>query len=126
VTVDLVDEEGTLTGGAIFPGLRMQLRALREYTTVLPEVEPGIPDTPLGRNTTEAMQTGVCRGVVGAVRALVEAYATQLNRWPHVLATGGDLALVSPLCDFVDTQVQYLVLRGVGVAYTKHLTTMGI
>lgn len=125
VTVDLVDDEGTLVGGAILPGLKMQLRALHEQTAVLPEVEPGLPDTPYGRNTTEAMQAGVCRGVVGAVRALVEAYASSLNRWPQVLGTGGDLSLVGPICDFLDTQVQHLALRGVGVAYMKHLKGMG-
>ena len=32
VTVDLVDEEGTLLGGAILPGLRAQFRSLHEYT----------------------------------------------------------------------------------------------
>ncbi|UCC31540.1 MAG: type III pantothenate kinase [Phycisphaerales bacterium] len=126
VTVDLVDDEGTLVGGAILPGLKMQLRALHECTAALPEVKPGLPETPYGRNTTEAMQAGVCRGVVGAVRALVEAYANSLNRWPQVLGTGGDLTLVGPICDFLDTQVQYLVLRGVGVAYMKHLKAMGV
>jgi len=125
VTVDLVDDEGTLVGGAILPGLKMQLRALHEQTAVLPEVEPGLPDTPYGRNTTEAMQAGVCRGVVGAVRALIEAYASSLNRWPHVLGTGGDLSLVGPICDYLDTQVQHLALHGVGVAYMKHLKGMG-
>jgi len=125
VTVDLVDDEGTLVGGAILPGLKMQLRALHEQTAVLPEVEPGLPDTPYGRNTTEAMQAGVCRGIVGAVRGLVEAYASSLNRWPQVIGTGGDLSLIGPICDFLDTQVQHLALRGVGVAYMKHLKGMG-
>jgi type III pantothenate kinase len=125
VTVDLVDDDGTLLGGAILPGLRMQLRALHENTAALPEVQPGIPELPYGRDTTEAIQNGVCRGLTGAVRGLVEAYATHLNRWPHVVATGGDVAFLAPHCDFLDTIVSDLTLRGIGLAYDKHLAEQG-
>ncbi|MCH7595575.1 MAG: type III pantothenate kinase [Planctomycetes bacterium] len=125
VTVDLVNDEGTLIGGAILPGLAMQLRSLHEYTAALPEVDPAVPELPYGRNTIEAMQTGVCRGVVGAVRGLIEAYSTHLKHWSHVVATGGDAELLLPYCDFVDTAVHDLALRGVGVAYSKYLATMG-
>ena len=125
VTVDLVDDDGTLLGGAILPGVAMQLRALHEYTAALPEVEPGIPELPFGRDTTEAMQNGVCRGVAGAVRGLVEGFAAHLNHWPQVVATGGDVTLLAPQCDFLDAMVRDLALRGIGLAYTKHLAEMG-
>jgi type III pantothenate kinase len=125
VTVDLVDDEGTFLGGAILPGLKAQLRCLHEHTAALPYVEPGLPELPYGRNTAEAMQTGVCRGLAGAVRALVEGYAVHLNRWPQVVATGGDLAFMGPHCDFLDTQVQHLTLRGIALAYVKHLRAKG-
>ena len=93
------------------PGLKMQLCALNEHTAVLPEVEPAMPELPYGRNTIEAMQAGVCRGLIGAVRALVEGYAASLNRWPQVIATGGDLKLIAPHCDFLDTLVELLERR---------------
>ena len=125
VTIDLVDDEGTLRGGAILPGLRMQLRALHEQTALLPEVEPAIPELPYGRNTVEAMQIGVSRGLAGAVRGLVEAYASVLNHWPQVVATGGDLNLVAPQCDFLDSLVEHLTLRGIGLAYRKHMEASG-
>ena len=126
VTVDLVDDEGTLVGGAILPGLRMQLQALHKHTATLPgDVTPEFTKLPYGRNTIEAMQTGVCRGVAGAVRALVEAYAAALNRWPQVVATGGDLPIMGPHCDFLDTQVRNLTLRGIGLAYTRYLAARG-
>ncbi len=125
VTVDLISDEGVLLGGAILPGLRMQLRALHEFTACLPEVEPAVPDLPYGRSTPQAMQTGVCRGMAGSVRGLVEGYATHLNRWPQVVATGGDLDLIAPHCDFLDVLVSHLVLRGVGIAYVKHLAQCG-
>ena len=57
--------------------------------------------------------------------ALVEGYAASLNRWPQVIATGGDLKLIAPHCDFLDTLVEHLTLRGIGLAYTKHLEAAG-
>lgn len=125
VTVDLVDDDGSFLGGSILPGLSVQLRALHEHTAQLPEVERGFPELPYGRNTVEAIQNGVCRGLSGAVRAIVEGYATHLNRWPQVVATGGDAAFLAPHCDFFDNVVADLTLRGVGLAYDKYLAEMG-
>jgi len=126
VTVDLVSDEGSLLGGAILPGVRVQLAALHEHTALLPIVEPAFPQDPIGRGTVEAMQNGVCRGLAGAVRGLVEAYATALNHWPQTVATGGDAVFMAPHCDFLDNVVADLCLRGVGLAYTKHLAAMGL
>jgi type III pantothenate kinase len=125
VTVDLVDADGTLLGGAILPGLDLQLRSLHEHTAQLPVAPHGIPDLPYGRTTVDAIQTGVGRGIVGAVRGIVEGYATYLTRWPQVVATGGDAPFFRPYCDFIDTFVSHLALRGIGYAYRKHLIEMG-
>jgi len=125
VTVDLVDDDGTFLGGAILPGVAMQMRALHQFTAALPTAEPGIPELPYGTDTVEAIQTGVCRGLVGAVRGIVEGYATHLNHWPQVVATGGNAALLMPLCDFIDTWTTDLTLRGIGLAYTNHLAALG-
>jgi type III pantothenate kinase len=125
VTVDLVDDDGTLLGGAILPGLDMQLRALHDHTAQLPEVPRGCPELPFGRNTIEAIQTGVCRGIAGSVRNIVEGYATHLNRWPHAVATGGDAEFMQPYCDFIDSFVAHLTLSGIGYAYRKFLTEVG-
>ncbi|MHC5111059.1 MAG: type III pantothenate kinase [Planctomycetota bacterium] len=124
VTVDLVDNDGVFQGGAILPGPGLQLKALRGHTAQLPDVALEIPQSPVGKNTAEAMQNGVCRGVTGAVRGLVESYATVLNFWPQVLATGGDLEMILPYCDFIDTPVENLTIRGIGLAYSKHLSQM--
>lgn len=125
VTVDLIDDEGTLLGGAILPGVDLQLRALHEHTALLPDVARGIPELPYGRNTVEAIQNGVCRGIAGAARSLIESYATHLNHWPQVIATGGDARFLQPYCDFIDTFVMHLALRGVGYAYSKYLVDAG-
>ena len=126
VTVDLVDDDGVLVGGAILPGLHLQFRALHEHTAALPAVARAVPDSPYGRNTTEAIQTGVCRGLAGAIRGLIEGYATSLNRWPQVVATGGDLEFMAPHCNFLDSLVPHLTVEGIGLAYQKFLADKGV
>jgi len=126
VTVDLVDDDGSFLGGAILPGIALQLRSLHEHTSALPDVKIGVvPQLPYGRDTAEAILTGVCRGIAGAVRGLAEGYATHLNRWPQVVATGGDVSFMKPYVDFIDTFVADLTLHGIGLAYTKHLHDSG-
>jgi type III pantothenate kinase len=121
VTVDYVDDAGVFQGGAILPGPGLQAKVLGEATSALPMVSVAFPEQAIGRDTTEAIQSGICHGVIGAVRQLVEEYARRLNRWPHVFASGGDAALLVPHCDFVDTVVPDLCLHGIGLAYVKHL-----
>lgn len=119
VTVDLVGDAGEFLGGAILPGARMQTRALHEHTAGLPEVEVGFPAGAIGDDTSSAIRSGVCYGIVGAVRGLVESYATTVGKWPHVVGTGGDLELFAPHCDFLDSRAPELCLMGVGLAFAR-------
>ncbi len=121
ITVDVVDDEGCFIGGAIYPGLRMQARALHEHTALLPEVTPGAPDAAIGEDTESAIRTGLYHGTAGAIRGIIEAYATQLGRWPVVIGTGGDIELIARECDIFDALVQDLCLIGVGLAYDRRL-----
>ena len=120
VTVDLVDDAGTFIGGAILPGARLQAKALAAGTAALPEVDPTPPPNPVGTDTVEAICSGICHGIPGAVRAIVEMYATSLRHWPQVIATGGELELFASRCDFIDSPVPDLTLLGVGLAHAKH------
>jgi type III pantothenate kinase len=121
VTVDLVDDAGAFQGGAILPGLQMQAWALGTRAAALPVVSIEFPAQPVGRETVEAIRSGICHGLVGAVRNVVEQIATHLNHWPYVVATGGDLDLLAKHCDFIDAAFPDLCLHGVGLAYVKYL-----
>lgn len=122
-TVDLVDDSGVFQGGAILPGVRLQALALGNHAAALPVVSAKFPKQPVGKDTTEAICSGICHGIAGAVRNLVEQFATGLNQWPYVVATGGDVEMMMDHCDFIDACVADLCLHGIGVAYVKHLDT---
>ncbi len=87
MTVNVVSDDGVFLGGAILPGPYTAARALAEHTAALPWVELRRPARHIGRNTEEAILSGVVYGTVGALRELTERYATEMGRWPQ---TGPD------------------------------------
>lgn len=117
VTVDFVDGEGVFHGGAIAPGVRMQLKSLHEYTAALPSIDFTVPEgTAWGANTHEAMLRGVYHGIRGLVWRLIEKYAEQYGGFPLVIATGGDAAALFSDDELINQIVPDLVLRGVALA----------
>lgn len=121
ITIDCVSEDGEFLGGAILPGMRMQARALHSGTAQLPEVELTSPTWVFGRNTQEAILSGIVNGVRGAVRERVEAYATELRKWPLVICTGGDAELLGDDEGRVQATVEGLCLLGVARAFYQSL-----
>lgn len=119
ITIDCVSEDGRFLGGAIMPGLAMSCRALHEFTAALPRVQLAAPSEPFGKNTFEAILHGVVHGAVGALREIVERYATELRSWPTLVITGGDAALVASQADFVDAVIPDLCLQGIALAHRK-------
>ena len=117
VTVDFVDGEGTFHGGAIAPGARMQLEAMHNGTTTLPEVEFEPPlNEAFGKNTAQAMLQGVFHGIQGMVRQLTEQYAARYGAFPRVIATGGDALTLFEDDDLVEQIVPDLQLQGIAIS----------
>lgn len=117
VTVDFVDGEGTFHGGAIAPGLRMQLDALHAGTERLPAVAMAMPDEdPFGRSTASAMRLGVYHGIRGLTARMIDLYAERYAAYPTVVATGGDAAMLFRDEPLIDRVVPDLVLRGIAIA----------
>ena len=117
VTVDFVDGEGVFHGGAIAPGLRMQLKAMHEHTAALPALDFEVPEgAAWGADTREAMLRGAYHGVRGLAWRLIERYAEQYGGFPLVIATGGDAATLFADDELVNQVVPDLVLRGIALA----------
>lgn len=119
ITIDCVSAEGAFLGGAILPGLELSLAALHERTAALPRVALSEPGGRFGRNTHDAILNGVVMGAVGALREIVEGFATELNRWPQLILTGGNAGMIAARADFVDAVVPDLCLMGIALAYRR-------
>jgi len=89
VTIDCVSPGGAFVGGMIAPGPDMAARALNEFTSQLPHVEPAPVEQVIGKNTEEAIRSGLHHGAVGLVTVALEAVIEELGGDPLVLATGG-------------------------------------
>lgn len=123
-TIDCVNEQGIFVGGTILPGLNMAARALHDYTDALPKVEPRVPESVFGINTSDAINNGIYYGTIGALREIVERFAEELGHWPQVVATGGYSKLIAARCEFIDSLVPDLCLNGLYLAYRRYREAM--
>ena len=121
ITIDLVDEQGVFMGGIIAPGLELSAKALCEGTAQLPVVEVHTPKDAIGTNTLEAINAGIYFSAVGLLKTVCESYASEIDRWPQTIVTGGAAEVIKQDCDFVDNWVPNLVVRGVVLAFKKYL-----
>lgn len=120
VTVDFCNDNGDFVGGAIAPGVRMMLDALHEKTARLPRVEFEVPSGAVGTSTAGAMRHGVFHAIRGLVKEIVESYATELGRWPELIATGGDARALFEGWELVHAISPDLTHYGIALAYAEH------
>ncbi|MBR4774062.1 MAG: type III pantothenate kinase [Bacteroidales bacterium] len=113
ITVDFLDREGTYHGGAIMPGLQMNLRALHTFTAQLPliELEPGRKAPVLGRSTEESIVAGTLGATLLALAGYVALYRQKCPSL-RVLLTGGDAPLLAQGAEAGWEQVPLLSLVG--------------
>lgn len=91
ITVDFLDCDGIYHGGAIMPGIGMNLQALHTFTARLPlvEIAPGRKAPVSGRSTEESIVAGTLGAVALALAGYVALYRQRCPRL-RVLLTGGD------------------------------------
>ncbi len=121
VTIDIVDEEGIFLGGCILPGFELSAKALAGDTAQLPQVKVTRPSDPIGANTRQAINCGLYYSAVGALEAAVRRYAEQIGKWPQLIVTGGAADVLKDDCEFVDSWVPNLAVKGIVLAYKKYL-----
>lgn len=109
-TFDLLDGRGCFCGGAIAPGLRTVAQALSHGTAQLPMIELAPPRRAAGRNTSEALRSGVVGGYAGLVRHLLRELPAK-----HVVFTGGDAALVARMTGHKVSVDPLWTLKGISV-----------
>jgi len=112
-----LDQHKNYIGGAIAPGIELSSHALFEKTAKLPEVELIEPKNAIGKNTIQAIQSGVYLGHIGLTRELVKRFKKELKGNPQVIATGGLAELIGRSCPIIDKIDPLLTLRGLKIIY---------
>jgi len=118
ITVNLIAKDGAFEGGVILPGFRMSAEALYGADLLpLAVLEPNNEPPPLiGKNTEDAIRSGLFWGAVGAVREVVKRMSEPLSKEPNIFVTGGDLRQFTQYLGDQATFVPDLVLSGIAVA----------
>ncbi|MBD5284964.1 MAG: type III pantothenate kinase [Bacteroides sp.] len=98
VTYDRLTDDGEFAGGNIAPGLWVRAKALHDMTQRLPlvDVENREPASLWGRDTENAIVSGVVYGIVGET----EFYRSRMPENSIVMLTGGDARHLAGIMDF--------------------------
>ncbi|MCC5949078.1 MAG: type III pantothenate kinase [Nitriliruptoraceae bacterium] len=120
ISVDAVAADGTFLGGAIAPGVSTAADALTERAARLPGVEIALPDSPVGRSTVTALQSGLVYGFAGLVDGLVSRLHLELGPGVTTVATGGSAGVVLEVCATVDHHDPALTLKGLRLVWERN------
>ncbi|HEY0298153.1 MAG TPA: type III pantothenate kinase [Arachidicoccus sp.] len=91
ITFNFINKFGEFLGGAISPGLYMRLKSLRDYTAMLPLVEPNWNFPLIGYDTKTNILSGVIMGMSKEIDGVIDEYKQKFNNL-NVMITGGDLS----------------------------------
>lgn len=122
VTIDLVSAGRELLGGLIAPGPGLMALSLREHTAKLPEIEVGAPpDEILGRNTADAIRSGIYLSQIGFIETAVARIAESYGD-PQVIATGGFARMLASDCAQIDVVDEDLTLNGLRLIANRDMS----
>lgn len=92
---DIVNSKKEFIGGIITTGMKIQADALSNKTSKLPKLNIEAPEKVIGRNTIDAMLSGIVRGHAAMIDGLISECEKELGEKTAVIATGGYSSVIS-------------------------------
>ncbi|HJS96536.1 MAG TPA: type III pantothenate kinase [Solirubrobacteraceae bacterium] len=113
ITYDIVSAAGEYLGGIITPGAEISIDALYDRAAKLPKVELAKPRSLIGKNTVDAIRSGIVYGFAGQVEGILRRLRGELGPTTCVIATGGLAGLLVPFIrETIDEVDELLTLNG--------------
>ena len=119
-TMTAIDKNGTYVGGCISPGPKLSAESLSTRTAQLPAISLESPKKAIGKNTVDAMRSGVMLGSACMVDGMIDRMEEELGGGVTVVATGGIARFVLPMCR---RRIEYdrdLLLKGLSILYENN------
>lgn len=117
-TFDIIDENCSLLGVVIAPGIKTSLEGLVNNTAQLPMIELDAPESVIGKNTKSSMQAGIIFGFSGLVDNIINKIKRKLNKTDlTVVATGGLGEIIAKEVKSITRVDRTLTLDGLRAIY---------
>ncbi len=111
-TFNALTKEGEYLGGAIAAGINLAADALFTHAAKLQRIDLQRPPSVIGRNTVNAMQSGLLFGYVSMVEGMVARFRVELGSDMKVVATGGLAETIARETKVIDVLAPWLTLDG--------------
>jgi type III pantothenate kinase len=112
---------GEYLGASIAPGITISIDALVGRTAKLPQIALDAPAAAIGRNTVQALQSGIVYGFVGQTEAIVARFRAELGTPAKVIATGGLAEVVARHTAAIDRVDAHASLEGLRLYHESTL-----
>ncbi len=119
-TFDCVSAAGDYLGGVIVPGVQVSLDGLLGRAAKLSRIDLSVPPAVIGRNTVNAMQSGILFGYASMVDGLLQRIEAEMDGPCHRLATGGLAATICAHTERVEKVCPDLTLYGLRLIYERN------
>ena len=119
ITAEFVSENGTFDGGFIMPGRNLSRKALNSFTSQLPEVPLSDHYILLGKNTDEAIQSGIDTMSGLALQKYTEELAKMYTDLKVVL-TGGDADFYKKFISCKYQEEDLMTLKGLRTVFINN------
>lgn len=119
---DIVKSNGEFIGGIICAGMKIQAESLKKFTSKLPLIKIEAPNNAIGRNTIDAMLSGIVRGHACMIDGLIKECEQELGERAVIIATGGYSDIVA---EYMERKFDYInpniTLEGLKIVYDAHV-----
>ena len=119
-TISVLDQNGSLIGGCVCPGVKISLDALTNRTALLPGISLDQPKRAIGRNTIDCMRSGIMLGTACMLDGLIERMENELGMKTTVLLTGGIGKFILPMCQTKMIYEEDLLTKGLAILYQEN------
>jgi type III pantothenate kinase len=121
---DAISERGEFVGGALAPGIEISVDALSRRAAQLLKVELARPSRVVGKNTVEALQSGIIFGFAGQIEGITRRMSAELSPGDPdavtIIATGGLAPVIIDEVGVIDAYEPWLTLIGLRLVFERN------